>query len=119
MAGRQRNNRLYEIAFEITKYRTESLTILTNSHRELRVIKRLLLVCTPATLYLLASTAVLFLLFMDIKYTYEPALTGTQLDYLVDETYTMVWLFYGALNITFVVIYAVFLLVFKRLSRKN
>lgn len=83
------------------------------------MIKRLLLVFAPVALFLLVSTAILSFSFMDIKYTYEPALIGTQLDYLVDETYSMVWLFYSALNITFVVIYTVFLLVFKRLSRKN
>ncbi|WP_333849367.1 hypothetical protein [Leclercia sp.] len=58
------------------------------------MIKRLLLVCAPAALFLLASTAVLSLSFMDIKYTYEPVLTGTRLDSLVDETYSMVWLFF-------------------------
>ncbi len=83
------------------------------------MIKRLLLACAPVSLFLLASTAVLSLSFVDIKYTYEPALTGTHLDYLVDKIYSMVWLFYGASNITFVVICVVFLLVFKRLNKKD
>jgi len=82
------------------------------------MIKHLLLAFVPVALFLLVSTAVLSLSFLDIKYTYEPVLIGTHLDYLVDETYSMVWLFYGASNIAFVVIYVVLLLFFKRLRKK-
>ncbi|MEG6214928.1 hypothetical protein UXO42_07145 [Enterobacter quasihormaechei] len=82
------------------------------------MIKHLLLICAPVALFLLVSTAVLSLSFIDIKYTYEPVLTGTRLDYLVDETYSMAWLFFCTSNIAFFAIYIVFLLVFKRLSKK-
>lgn len=80
--------------------------------------KRLLLICAPVALFLLVSTAVLSLSFIDVKYTYEPALTGTRLGYLVDETYYMAWLFFCTSNIAFFAIYIVSLLVFKRLSKK-
>lgn len=86
--------------------------------RELRMIKRLLLAFVPVALFLLVSTTILSLSLMDIKYTYESVLIGTSLDYLVDETYSMVWLFYGSLNIAFVVIYIISLMVFKRVSKK-
>lgn len=89
------------------------------SPRDLRMIKPLLIAFVPVALFLLVSTAVLSLSFMDIKYTYEPVLIGTHLDYLVDETYSMVWLFFATSNIAFIVIYIVFLLVFKRLSKKD
>ncbi|EKD5160888.1 hypothetical protein OR235_004475 [Enterobacter cloacae] len=82
------------------------------------MIKRLLLICAPVALFLLVSTAILSLSFIDIKYTYEPALTGTRLDYLVDETYSMAWLFFCTSNSAFLATYIVFLLVFKRLSKK-
>jgi len=83
------------------------------------MIKRLLLVCVPVALFLLVSTAILSLSCMDIKYIYEPTLIGTHLDFLVDETYFMVWLLYSASNITFIVIYVTFLLFFKRVSKKD
>ena len=89
------------------------------SPEALRVIKPLLIIFAPVALFFLASTEVLSLSFMNVKYSYEPALTGTHLVCLSDEAYSMVWLFYGASNITFVVIYAVFLLVFKRLTKKD
>ena len=69
--------------------------------RELRLLQRLLISCAPGALFLLVSTAVLSLSFIDIKYTYEPVLTGTRLDYLVDETYSMAWLFFCTSNIAF------------------
>lgn len=81
------------------------------------MIKRLLLICAPIALFLLVSTSVLSLSFIDIKYTYEPVLTGTRLDYLVDETYSMTWLFFCTSNSAFLAIYIVFLLVFKRLGK--
>lgn len=86
--------------------------------RELRMIKRLLLAFVPVVLFLLVSTTILSLSLMDIKYTFETVLIGTSLDYLVDETYSMVWLFYGSSNIAFVVIYIISLMVFKRVSKK-
>ncbi|MFZ5258922.1 hypothetical protein ACOY73_09670 [Enterobacter bugandensis] len=82
------------------------------------MIKRLLLVFVPVVLFLLVSTTILSLSLMDIKYTFETVLIGTGLDYLVDETYSMVWLFYGSSNIAFVVIYIISLMVFKRVSKK-
>lgn len=72
------------------------------------MIKRLLLIRAPLALFLLVSTAVLSHSFIHIKYTYEPVLTGTRLDYLVDETYFMAWLFFCTSNIAFFVIYIVF-----------
>mgnify|MGYP007011330970 FL=1 len=86
--------------------------------RELRMIKRILLAFVPVALFLLVSTTILSLSLMDIKYTFESVLIGTTLDYLVDETYSIVWLFYGSSNIAFVVIYIVSLMVFKRVSKK-
>lgn len=83
------------------------------------MIKSLLLVCAPVVLFLLVSTAVLSLSFIDIKYSYEPVLAGTRLDYLVDETYSMAWLFFCTSNIAFFVIYIVFFLVFKRLIKES
>ncbi len=82
------------------------------------MIKCLLLAFVPVALFLLVSTTILSLSLVDIKYTFEPVLTGTSLDYLVDETYSIVWLFYGSSNIAFVVIYIVSLMVFKRVSKK-
>ncbi|CZY15354.1 hypothetical protein V1581_18860 [Enterobacter bugandensis] len=82
------------------------------------MIKRLLLAFVPVVLFLLVSTTILSLSLMDIKYTFETVLIGTGLDYLVDETYSMVWLFYGSSNIAFVVIYIISLMVFKRVSKK-
>lgn len=82
------------------------------------MIKCLLLAFVPVVLFLLVSTTILSLSLVDIKYTFEPVLTGTSLDYLVDETYSIVWLFYGSSNIAFVVIYIVSLMVFKRVSKK-
>ena len=82
------------------------------------MIKRLLLAFVPVALFLLVSTTILSLSLMDIKYTFETVLIGTSLDYLVDETYSMVWLFYGSSNIAFVVIYIISLMVFKRVSKK-
>ncbi|ELQ3992124.1 hypothetical protein RNP97_002293 [Enterobacter bugandensis] len=82
------------------------------------MIKRLLLAFVPVVLFLLVSTTILSLSLMDIKYTFETVLIGTSLDYLVDETYSMVWLFYGSSNIAFVVIYIISLMVFKRVSKK-
>ena len=86
--------------------------------RELRMIKRILLAFVPVALFLLVSTTILSLSLMDIKYTFDSVLIGTTLDYLVDETYSIVWLFYGSSNIAFVVIYIVSLMVFKRVSKK-
>ncbi|HAS1472209.1 TPA: hypothetical protein QCG03_001401 [Enterobacter bugandensis] len=82
------------------------------------MIKRLLLAFVPVVLFLLVSTTILSLSLMDIKYTFETVLIGTSLDYLVDETYSMVWLFYGSSNIAFVVIYIISFMVFKRVSKK-
>ncbi|AYA12803.1 MULTISPECIES: hypothetical protein [Enterobacter] len=82
------------------------------------MIKRILLAFVPVALFLLVSTTILSLSLMDIKYTFESVLIGTTLDYLVDETYSIVWLFYGSSNIAFVVIYIVSLMVFKRVSKK-
>lgn len=82
------------------------------------MIKRLLLAFVPVVLFLLVSTTILSLSLMDIKYTFETVLIGTSLDYLVDEIYSMVWLFYGSSNIAFVVIYIISLMVFKRVSKK-
>lgn len=82
------------------------------------MIKRLLLAFVPVVLFLLVSTTILSFSLMDIKYTFETVLIGTSLDYLVDETYSMVWLFYGSSNIAFVVIYIISLMVFKRVSKK-
>lgn len=82
------------------------------------MIKRLLLAFVPVVLFLLVRTTILSLSLMDIKYTFETVLIGTSLDYLVDETYSMVWLFYGSSNIAFVVIYIISLMVFKRVSKK-
>ena len=82
------------------------------------MIKRILLAFVPVALFLLVSTTILSLSLMDIKYTFESVLIGTSLDYLVDETYSIAWLFYGSSNIAFVVIYIVSLMVFKRVSKK-
>lgn len=83
------------------------------------MIKRLSFVFVPTLLFLLINTTVLYLSFMNVKYTYEPALTGTEFDYLIGGVYSMAWLFYGVTNIAFVVIYLSALLMFNRVSRKH
>lgn len=88
-------------------------------HKEVRMIKRFIFILLPIVLFLLISTAVLSLSFMNIKYTYEPALIGTAFDYLIDDTYSMAWLFYIVTNIAFVAIYLPTFFVFNRLSRKH
>jgi hypothetical protein len=81
--------------------------------------KQFLFIFLPVALFLLISTVVLSLSFMDIKYTYEPALTGTAFDYLVNDTYSMAWLFYSVTNIAFAVIYLSALFVLYKLNRKR
>ncbi|MCP1440221.1 hypothetical protein J3D56_003657 [Erwinia persicina] len=83
------------------------------------MIKKLLFVFLPVALFLVVSTGVLSLSFMDIKYTYEPALIGSHLDYLVGETYSIAWLFYGVLNVAFIIIYVISFFIFNRLSKKH
>jgi type IV secretory pathway VirB3-like protein len=83
------------------------------------MIKKLLFILLPVALFLLISTAVLSLSFLNIKYTYEPVLIGTSLDYLVTNTYSMAWVFYCTSNISFIVIYIVYLLILNRISKKK
>lgn len=83
------------------------------------MIRRFLIMLIPIVLFLLTSTSVLFLSFVNIKYTYEPVLTGTAFDFLIDNTYSMAWLFYGVTNIAFIVIYSSVLLFFYKLNWKH
>lgn len=83
------------------------------------MIKKMIFILFPVVLFLLINTAVLSLSFLNIKYTYEPVLIGTSLDYLVINAYSMAWMFYCASNIAFIVIYIVYLLILNRISKKK
>lgn len=83
------------------------------------MVKRLFLIIIPIVLFFLTSTTVLTLSFLNIKYMYEPALIGTTVDYLVDNTYSMAWIFYGVTNMAFLIIYLFVMFIFYKLERKH
>lgn len=60
----------------------------------------------PIIFFALVINVTLILCLMDVKYTFEPALLGKSEDFLLDEIYRIIYLFYWVSNVAFFVIYS-------------
>lgn len=71
----------------------------------IKIIIRIIKWLVPVILFTLAINITLILCLQDVKYTFEPALLGKPDDFLLDEVYKIIYLFYWVSNLTFLIIY--------------